>query len=197
MSLAALAGVFGLIFVLELPDKTLVATVVMSARARPRAVFAGASVAFVVHMAIAALAGGLLTRLPHTPKELVVGLLFLGGAGYLLFVPEKHEQREGTLEGEAEMRASAWREAVTAFSVIFVGEFGDLTQIQAANIVARTHQPLEVFVAASLALMSVAALGSFAGQSLVRIVPLARVRLVGGLIFAGLGAYTLISLAAS
>ena len=33
----------------------------------------------------------------------------------------------------------------TAFVVIFVGEFGDLTQIQAANFSAKTHQPLEVF----------------------------------------------------
>ncbi len=193
MSFAALAGVFGVIFLLELPDKTMIATIVMSARARSSMVFAGASVAFVVHMALAALAGGILTKLPRTPKEIVVAVLFLGGAAYLLLVPEKHEEEEGTAEASAEVRASHLKEAVTAFSVIFVGEFGDLTQIQAANFVAKTHQPLGVFAASSLALVAVAALGAFAGQSLVKFLPLAKIRFIGGLIFAGLGIYTFVT----
>ena len=195
MSLASLAGIFGLMFVLELPDKTMVATIVMSARARPLMVWIGASVAFVVQMAIAAVAGGFLAKLPHTPKEIVVAVLFLGGAAYLLFVPEKAEETKGTRQGSAEHRASRRREATTAFTVIFVGEFGDLSQIQAANFVARTHQPVLVFVVASSALVCVAALGAFAGQTLIKYVPLAKVRLVGGLIFAGLGGYIVYGLA--
>lgn len=182
-----------MIFLLELPDKTMIATIVMSARARSSMVFAGASVAFVVHMALAALAGGILTKLPRTPKDLVVAILFLGGAAYLLLVPEKHEVDEGTAEGGAEVRASHLKEAVTAFTVIFLGEFGDLTQIQAANFVAKTHQPIGVFAASSLALVLVAALGAFAGQSLVKVLPLAKIRFIGGLIFAGLGIYTFIT----
>jgi putative Ca2+/H+ antiporter (TMEM165/GDT1 family) len=78
--------------------------------------------------------------------------------------------------------------------VIFVGEFGDLTQIQAANLVAKTHQPLGVFLASSIALVTVAAVGSFAGDRLTRIVPLAKIRLAGGLIFLGLGLWTLMNL---
>ncbi len=195
MSFAALAGVFGLIFVLELPDKTMIATIVMSARARASMVFLGASVGFVVHMGIAAVAGGLLTKLPHTAKDAVVGALFLAGAAYLLLVPERHEEEVGEKEGSAEVRATKWREAVTAFTVIFVGEFGDLTQIQAANLVARTHQPLGVFAASSLALVAVAALGAFAGQALVRWLPLAKIRLIGGLVFLGLAIWTFVGLA--
>ena len=114
MSFAALAGVFGIIFLLELPDKTMIATIVMSARARSSMVFAGASIAFVLHMALAALAGGILTKLPHTPKEIVVAVLFLAGAAYLLLVSEKHEQEEGTAEASAEVRSSHLKEAVTA-----------------------------------------------------------------------------------
>jgi putative Ca2+/H+ antiporter (TMEM165/GDT1 family) len=193
VSFAALAGVFGVIFLLELPDKTMIATIVMSARARSSMVFAGASVAFVVHMALAALAGGILTKLPHTAKDVVVAILFLGGAAYLLFVPEKHEEQEGTAEASAEERATHLKEALTAFSVIFLGEFGDLTQIQAANLVAKTHQALGVFCASSLALVCVAALGAFAGQTLVRFLPLSKIRFAGGLIFAGLGIYTLVT----
>ncbi len=194
MSAGALLGVFALIFVLELPDKTMIATIVMSSRARPLAVALGASAGFVVQMGIAVGAGGLLTLLPHHIKDVIVGLLFLGGAGYLLLVPEKKQEEAGEREAGAGRRTSWRREVLTAFTVIFLGEFGDLTQIQAANFAAKLHQPLEVFVACSLALVCVAFIGSFAGQALQRVVPLAKIRIGGGLIFLGLGIYTFINL---
>jgi putative Ca2+/H+ antiporter (TMEM165/GDT1 family) len=121
-------------------------------------------------------------------------VLFLGGAAYLLLVPEKHEEEEGAIEGSAEQRSTRWREALTAFTVIFVGEFGDLSQIQAANLVAKTHQPVAIFFASSAALITVCAIGSFAGQTLVRILPLAKIRIGGGLVFLGLGIYSLVGL---
>jgi len=166
----------------------------MSSRARPLAVALGASAGFVVQMGIAVGAGGLLTLLPHHIKDVIVGLLFLGGAGYLLLVPEKKQEEAGEREAGAGRRTSWRREVLTAFTVIFLGEFGDLTQIQAANFAAKLHQPLEVFVACSLALVCVAFIGSFAGQALQRVVPLAKIRIGGGLIFLGLGIYTFINL---
>ncbi len=195
MSVGALLGVFALIFVLELPDKTMIATIVMSSRARPLAVALGASAGFVVQMGIAVGAGGLLTLLPHRLKDVIVGVLFLGGAAYLLLVKEKVEEEQGERAGAAERRATWGREILTAFSVIFVGEFGDLTQIQAANFAAKLHQPLDVFAACSLALIAVAFLGAFAGRALQRVVPLAKIRVGGGLIFLALGVYTFVRLA--
>ena len=197
MSVSAFLGVFALIVVLELPDKSMIATVVMSTRARPLAVALGASAGFIVQMGIAVGAGGLLTLLPHRVKDVVVGLAVLGGAAYLLLVKEKAEEESGARRGEAERRASWTRETLTAFTVIFLGEFGDLTQIQAANFEAKLHQPVEVFLACSAALVAVAFLGSYVGQSLQRVIPLARIRLGGGLIFLVLGVYTFVSLATS
>ena len=179
-------------FVLELPDKTMIATIVMSTKARPWSIVVGASSAFVVQMGLAVLAGGLLTLLPVRAKDVVVGLLFLGGAAYLLFVSEDKVEREGEREGEREVAGSRWREIATAFTVIFVAEFGDLTQIQAANFTAKTHQPLEVFIASSLAMITISFVGAFGGQQLQRIVPLKKIRVGGGVIFAGLGIYTLV-----
>ncbi len=197
MGAGALAGIFALIFVLEIPDKTMVATIIMSSRARPLAVALGASSAFVVQMAIAVAAGGLLTLLPVRLKEVIVGLLFLGGAAYLLLVPEKSAERAGEREGASERRSTWGREWLGAFTVIFLGEFGDLTQIQAANFAVKYHQPFEVFAACSLALVCVAFVGAFAGQYLQRIIPLAAIRIAGGLIFLGLGIYTFVHLATS
>ena len=192
MSVGAFVGIMALMFLLELPDKTMVATIVMSTRARPGSIVLGASAGFVVQMGIAVAAGSALTLLPVRPKEFVVAALFLGGAAYLLFVPEKVEEREGEREGERETTGTRLKEVTTAFSVLFLGEFGDLTQIQAANLSAKTHQPVEVFVASSIAMIAVTFLGVFGGRALQRIVPLRLIRLGGGAVFAVLGLYTLV-----
>jgi putative Ca2+/H+ antiporter (TMEM165/GDT1 family) len=188
-------GIFALMFLLELPDKTMIATVVMSTRSRPSSIVLGASSAFIVQMGIAVAAGGLISLLPVRAKDAVVAALFLGGAAYLLLVRESSVEKEGEKEAQAERAATRMREILTAFTVIFIGEFGDLTQIQAANFSAKTHQPLEVFIAGSLALVGVSFLGAYGGKMLQRFVPLAKIRLLGGLIFLGLGIYTLVQLA--
>jgi putative Ca2+/H+ antiporter (TMEM165/GDT1 family) len=190
-------GIVALMFVLELPDKTMIATIVMSSRARPWSIVLGASSAFVVQMGIAVGAGGLLTLLPVHVKDAVVAALFLGGAAYLLLSRESEAEEVGEAKGRREHAASRWREVATAFAVIFVAEFGDLTQIQAANFTAKTHQPLEVFLASSIALIAVSFLGAFGGRALERVLPLAWIRRGGGVIFAALGIYTLVSLATS
>ena len=80
MNVGTFASIVALMFLLELPDKTMIATIVMSTKARPSSIVMGASSAFVVQMGIAVAAGGLLTLLPARPKEFVVALLFLAGA---------------------------------------------------------------------------------------------------------------------
>ena len=197
MNVGVFLGVMALMFVIELPDKTFLATVIMAARARPISVAIGGSTALVVQMALAVEAGRLLTLFPVNVKNLLVALFFLAGAAYLLFVPERREQEESEREGAMERAGTRWREVTTAFTVIFIGEFGDLTQIQAANFEAKLHQPLEVFLASSLALIAVSCLGAYGGKQLQRLIPLSRIRLGGGLIFAGLGLWTLISLVVS
>ena len=114
---------------------------------------------------LAVVAGRLLQLLPHRVLETVVTVLFLAGAAYLLAVPEKSAEEKGI--DEAEQAAQNGRKVfATAFAVILVGEFGDLTQLLTVNLVAKYHQPLSVGVGAFLALMTVAALGAFAGRFL-------------------------------
>lgn len=190
--------VFLLQFLLELPDKTMIAMIYMGTRARPLNVFIGGAVAFTIHMAIAVATGGLLTLLPQKPKEIVIATLFLVGAFYLLFVSEKEEEEEGEKEAQAEHPGKRWREMGTAFSVIFIGEFGDLTQIQAANLTVKYHDvvdgALAVFIGSSLALILIAFLGAFGGKALVRILPLAKIRKIGGVVFLGMGIWTIVQI---
>ena len=191
MNIGAYLGIFALMFLIELPDKTMIATIVMSTKVRPSSIVIGASTGFVVQMGIAVGAGGLLTLLPVHVKDVIVAVLFLGGAGYLLFSRESTAEEKGTEEASSERPSTRFREIATAFSVIFVSEFGDLSQIQAANFAAKTHELLGVFIAASLALISVSFLGAYGGQFLQRVVPVKWIRLAGGAIFAVLGVYTL------
>src|ERR1039458_51148 len=115
-------------------------------------------------MILAVAAGSLLTLVPVHWKDLIVGLIFLAGAAYLLFVPESEEEEKGRREAALEKIASHWKEITTAFVVIFIGEFGDLTQIQALNFEAKLHAPLEVFLASSLALICVSFIGAYRSE---------------------------------
>ncbi len=193
MDPAIVVTVFALVFVAELPDKTMIATLIMGSRYRPVLVWLGATLAFLIHAVVAVAVGQLLQLLPHRWIEAVTALLFAGGAAYLLFVPEKEEETEG--EEEAAQAGSHFKTVGTAFAVIFIGEFGDLTQILTANLAAKYHQPAAVFIGAFGALTTVAALGAFGGRALLRYLPLAVIRKVGGVLLAGFAIYTLVELA--
>ncbi len=192
MQFSVIATVFAIIFVAELPDKTMIATIIMGSRYRAVLVWVGASLAFAVHAALAVAVGQFLQLLPHRWIEAVTALLFAGGAAYLLFVPEKAEEEEA--EKEVDNARTGLRTAGTAFVVILVGEFGDLTQILTANLAAKYHAPAEVFIGAFVGLSAVAALGSFGGKALLRVLPLAVIRKAGGVLLAGFAIYTLVTL---
>jgi Ca2+/H+ antiporter, TMEM165/GDT1 family len=189
---SVIATVFAIIFVAELPDKTMIATLIMGSRYRPVLVWLGATVAFGIHAAIAVAVGQLLQLLPHRWIEGVTAVLFAAGAAYLLFVPEKEAEEEG--EEEADSARRGLKTVGAAFLVIFIGEFGDLTQILTANLAAKYRAPAEVFIGAFLGLTSVAALGAFGGRALLRVLPLAVIRKAGGVLLAGFAVYSLVSL---
>jgi Ca2+/H+ antiporter, TMEM165/GDT1 family len=168
-----IAVVFGVIFVAELPDKSMFASLVLSTRFRKSYVWAGAAAAFLVHVIIAVTAGHFMTLLPHKLLELVVGVLFLVGAGLLAFGGNEDESKERQkLEKEVRgVNDSFVKVFVTSFTVIFLGEWGDITQIATANYAARYHNPLSVGIGAVTALWTVAALGVLLGSKLLDRVP--------------------------
>jgi len=161
------AAVFPVIFIGELPDKTMFATVVMASRGHPRAVWVGAAGAFFVHVVIATTVGeGLFHLLPQRAVDVLVAALFAAGALYMLREGEAEEVK--LVEREARSHRKV---ATTAFAVIFVAEWGDLTQILIANFAAHYHAALSVGLGSALALWSVAALGAAGGQGVMRLVP--------------------------
>ena len=69
-----------------------------------------------------------------------------------------------------------------------------MTQIQAANLTVKYHDPLAVFIGSSVALTLISFMGAFGGRYLVRVLPLATIRKIGGVVFAGMGIWTVIQI---
>src|SRR5689334_3206381 len=119
--------VFGVIFVAELPDKTALAALVLATRHRALPVFLGASLALSVQSIIAVLAGSLLSKLPAEYVRIGSGVLFIGCAVFMWFRKQEDEE-------EAKEADGFWRTFASVFTVIFIAEWGDLTQIGTAAL---------------------------------------------------------------
>ncbi|HXA33353.1 MAG TPA: TMEM165/GDT1 family protein [Acidimicrobiales bacterium] len=176
VNFAIAAAVFPIIFIGELPDKTMFASLVLATRGRPLAVWLGAAGAFMVHVVIATTIGVALFHLvPHRLLDGIVALLFLAGAGLAIREATKTGEEEAIIEKEV---ASGRRVVTTAFIVIFLAEWGDLTQILTANLAAHYHSPVSVGVGAVLALWAVAGLAVIGGQSILRFVNIKTLRII-------------------
>ena len=187
MQLAVVFAVFPIIFLGELPDKTMFASLVMSTRGRPATVWLGAAAAFLVHVVIAVTVGvALFHLLPRQVLDAVVAGMFLVGAALAWREAAKEREEEEIVEREV---ATHRRIAVTAFLVIFLAEWGDLTQILTANLAAHYHDPVSVGVGALLALWVVAGLAVASGQTLLRVVNISTIRIVTAVVLVGLAGW--------
>jgi len=129
--------VFTVIFLLELPDKTALAALVLATRHRPLPIFLGAAAAFVIQSAVAVAAGSLLSLLPREPIRIGAGILFLVMATLLV---GQNLMRRRAVDDQRELEREERRHRhpfVTAFTVVFVAEWGDLTQLATAALQAR------------------------------------------------------------
>jgi putative Ca2+/H+ antiporter (TMEM165/GDT1 family) len=188
VSFGILFLVAGVIFLAELPDKSMFASLVLGTRYRALYVWLGVASAFLVHVVIAVAAGGVLHLLPSRLVESVVAVLFLAGAALILFGGEDDETEEvAELESdELSVAPSFWRVFLTSFSVVFLGEWGDITQIATANYAAR-YDPLTVAIGATLGLWLVSGLGVTVGARLLRYIPITPMKRVTAAILAVFG----------
>jgi putative Ca2+/H+ antiporter (TMEM165/GDT1 family) len=151
---------YGVIFIAELPDKTALAALVLATKHRPLPVFLGSAAALAVQSLVAVAAGQLLTLLPSRAVHIVAGIVFLVSA-VAMWIRHEEESEKGIDESRM---LGFWRSVWTVFLVIFVAEWGDLTQLATAALAARYAAPVAVFVGATAALCSVAAIAAFVGN---------------------------------
>ena len=183
-SLATAAIVFGLIFVVELPDKTFIATLVLATRFRPLLVWVGVTAAFLVQTVVAVLLGGLLARLPRTPVEVFATIMFLIGGFLLLRGAADADKEELETVEEFSHKGAATAHGLkviaTSFMVLFLAEWGDLSQLLTASLVIKYDDPVSVGVGAFAALAAVSGLGAVIGRILLTRMRLSTIRRVGG-----------------
>jgi Ca2+/H+ antiporter, TMEM165/GDT1 family len=190
MSLTAAVASFLATLPAELPDKTILACLIMSTRYRPLYVFSGAAAAFLAQVVIAVAAGGALSLLPHRVIAACAAGAFLVGA--VLVLRQKKETVSDDQAGRDGMRSGFWPVAGTAFAVVFLAEFGDLTQLLTISLAARFHDPVAVGIGATLGLWVAAGAAVTLGWRVLKLIPmrwLTRGAAVVMVVLAGTSAY--------
>ena len=200
MDLAVIAVSFGAIFLVELPDKTFVAALVLATRYKPWAVWVGVGLAFLVQTLIACTVGQVVTYLPHRVVEIVAGLIFLAGGILLLREAPKADAAEAETEEEYAAMATSPKSGLAAigasFLVLFAAEWGDLSQLLTISLVGRYHDALSVFIGAWSALLVVSGLAVVAGRFLLQHMRLSTIHYIGSAVcflLAGLTAYQIVA----
>jgi Ca2+/H+ antiporter, TMEM165/GDT1 family len=200
MDLAVIAIAFGAIFVVELPDKTFIAALVLATRYRPLAVWVGVGLAFFVQTLIAVLAGRVATLLPEEIVRGVATLIFLAGAVILFRQAPKADAEEKEQEEQYAGRANDPRTGLKAvgasFLVLFAAEWGDLSQLLTISLIAHYGHPASVFVGAWGALLVVSGLAVVVGRVLLNHVRLSVIHYVGAAVCLVLAVLTGIELVA-
>ena len=196
MDLAIFALTFGAIFLVELPDKTFIAALVLSTRYQPLAVWIGVGLAFGVQTVVAVTAGALATLLPDVLIKSVAFLIFLIGAIVLVRTAPGADAAEKEQEEEYAAKATVQRSfpkaIVASFLVLFAAEWGDLSQLLTISFVTKYNDHLSVFLGAWVALLTVSGLAVLAGRVLLRYMKLSLLHYIGGAVCAVLAAITLV-----
>lgn len=199
MDLGIIALTFATIFLVELPDKTFIAALVLSTKYRGLMVWIGVGLAFLIQTIIGVTAGHLATLLPETLIRSVALAIFLVGAFVLFRSAPSAEQEELEAEEEYAGRATeaktGFKAIAASFLVLFAAEWGDLSQLLTVSLVAKYEQPFSVFVGAWGALLAVSGLAVVAGRILLRYMKLSLIHYIGAtvcLVLAGVTLYELL-----
>ena len=174
----------------ELPDKTMLATLMLSTTYKNRlAVWCGVTLGYATHVIIAVSFGAVLTAFPRRPLHMLVGVLFITG-GILTFRKYEDIEKSDSNRRPESLRPS--RIIWIAASVILIAEFADLTQLATAGLAVRFDDPVSVAIGAILALSTVSGIGVLAGSWIQQHVPLRIIQKIAGTMFLLIGGSTLV-----
>lgn len=171
----ALMGAFGAVFLAELGDKTQLAVLSQTCKYRTGlSVFLGSSAALVATTALGAAFGHLLgTFIPQEIIRIVAALAFII-MGALIWRESCHP--EETVEQDCALESPPkglwnWRAFASTFTLLFIAELGDKTQLAILGLASRQEAPWAVFVGGALALIAVTGLAVIGGEQLCRLIP--------------------------
>jgi len=167
---------FALIALAEIGDKSQLVCVTLAARHRHWPVILGATLAFVILNALAVVFGaGVAAWMPERLTAGVVSVLF-GAFAIHIFLNQDDGESEDVVERPGHGIF------LTTLLLIFVAEFGDKTQIAVAGL-ASSMNPLLVWIGATAALVTISALGVWAGRTILQRIPLLWLHRISGGLF--------------
>lgn len=171
---SALAAAFTAVFLAELGDKTQFITLTLGARFSPVQVFGGALLALSLITAMGAAAGLYVSE--YLPPGALAGIggVFFIFMGVLTFFKD---------DGEQDLKDSRGTAFWKAFSLVFVGELGDKTQLAVLTLSGVYREPLPIFLGAMAAQAINHGLAAFLGNKFFSRVPPRALKYFSGTIF--------------
>jgi len=179
---------FATIFFAELGDKTQLMVISLSTKYRKLDVFVGAILGFILVNGVTIFIG---TSLSEFTPDFVI---FIGGIIFIIFgivtiLSKSNNVEEEKVETQEEKKGVG---LISSFSLVFLAELGDKTQI-ASLILAITYKAfLEVFLSVILSLSAVTIIGILVGRSMKQYIRPKPLRILSGCLFIILGVLTIL-----
>ena len=180
----------GIVGLAEIGDKTQLLAFVLAAKfRRPLPIVLAIFVATIVNHAFAAAIGAWVTSLlgPDVLRW-VLGVSFLAMAAWTL-IPDKLDEEDTKL--------ARYGVFLTTLLAFFMAEMGDKTQVATVALAARYHDVYAVVLGTTLGMMLANVPAVYLGDKLAGRVSLRLVHGIAALVFAGLGAATLLGAGAA
>lgn len=188
MNLSLILSTFALLFLAEMGDKTQLMAMTLAHRYRAGPVIGGVFTAFALLNLLAVWVGEALFR--YVPQRLV---LLVAGVLFLVFAWGSWRDSRTAEDDDASASVNGRNAFLASFTLLFVAELGDKTQLAMVAMAAGTGDLLSVFVGGTLALWCVSAIGVLLGRTVLRRVPRVWMHRAAALLFAVFGAIAITS----
>jgi len=189
MNIELFLSTFSLVFIAEIPDKTAMATLMMATQGRPVAIFIGVATAFVIQNIVIVTFGSAFSLLPKQWVHLATGVLFILFAVLSWRKKIDKEEFKYSTSGHTDFLKTV----CSSFLVIFIAEWGDLTQLATASLAAKYPEPITIFCSATLSLWTITAVAILIGNRAKKALKPNILKAIGTITFACVGMYFLIS----
>ncbi len=176
----------GVVALAEIGDKTQLLALLLAARFRaPWPIVGGIFIATLANHALASAVGAwLVSVIGADALRWILGLSFIAMAAWTLIPDSAPEETDS---------APRYGVFLTTAFAFFLVEMGDKTQLATVALAAQFHSIILVVLGTTVGMMIANAPVVFAGDALMRRVPLKWIRIVAALSFAALGVYALVS----
>lgn len=185
----ALLSAFGIVFLAELGDKSMLFSLTAATRYRWWLVLVAVTVATAVLMALAVLAGGIAGELlPERLVAVIAAVLFIGFGAWTLLGEDEDDEEVADIATRSD-----WRIMTALGAMYFIAELGDKTQLATLSLAGiQSSSAILIWAGATAGMVAVNALAIVAGARLTRFLSPRLLRPIAGVLFLAVGVLTLV-----